>query len=215
MKHAIGILGGTFDPIHLGHLKPALEAMQSLQLAELRLMPNHIPPHRPQPVASSQQRLRMVQLAASDWPGFCVDDRELRRTSPSYTIDTLIELRAELPQTPFCFLLGLDALLGLPSWHRWRELTDYAHLIISSRPGWQPELAPELADFAAAHQAPSPLAVHERLGGYLLWMQNQPVALSATELRAQLAAGKLPAEWLSQKVADYIRDERIYCPGVL
>ena len=215
MKQAIGILGGTFDPIHLGHLKPALEAMQTLQLAELRLMPNHIPPHRPQPLATSQQRLAMVQLAAAEYPSFRVDDRELRRSTPSYTIDTLIELRAELPDTPICFLLGLDSLLGLPSWHRWRELTDYAHLIVSARPGWQAELPEELAIFVSDHQAPSPQAIHERLAGYMVWMQNQPVALSATELRARIASGELPTALLPQKVAEYIRDERIYGFGVL
>lgn len=215
MKRAIGILGGTFDPIHLGHLQPALEAMQTLQLASLRLMPNHIPPHRPQPVATSSQRLSMVELAAEDLPGVTVDDRELRRLTPSYTIDTLIELRRELPDTPLCFLMGMDSLLGLPSWHRWQELTDYAHLVVAVRPGWQPELGSELAEFVAAHRACSPLAVHQQLGGHLVWLQNQPLALSATELRARLAQGDPLDGLVPQKVADYIRQQGIYRPAVL
>ena len=136
MKTAIGILGGTFDPIHYGHLTPAREAMQALGLEHIRLMPNHIPPHRPQPVASSEQRLAMVTLAASEFGGFQVDDRELRRQSPSFTFDTLRQLRHELPDTPICFLIGMDSLLSLPTWHRWQELTDYAHLVVSVRPGW-------------------------------------------------------------------------------
>lgn len=215
MKRAIGILGGTFDPIHLGHLQPALEAMQTLQLASLHLMPNHIPPHRPQPVATSSQRLAMVELAAEDLPGVTVDDRELRRLTPSYTIDTLIELRRELPDTPLCFLMGMDSLLGLPSWHRWQELTDYAHLVVAVRPGWQPELGGELAEFVTAHQTNSPLAVHQLLGGHLLWLQNQPFALSATELRARLAQGDSLGGLVPQKVADYIRQQGIYRPAVL
>jgi nicotinate-nucleotide adenylyltransferase len=215
MKRAIGILGGTFDPIHNGHLQPALEAMSALQLAELRLMPNHIPPHRPQPVASSAQRLAMVQLAAAELPGVCVDDRELRRHTPSYTIDTLIELRQERPDTPLCFLIGMDSLLGLPGWHRWQELTDYAHLIVSVRPGWHPELSAELAAFVTAHRAPSAQAVHQQLAGYVVWMQNQPIALSATELRSQLAQDEPPVGLLPQKVADYIRQQGIYRPTVL
>jgi nicotinate-nucleotide adenylyltransferase len=215
MKSAIGILGGTFDPIHNGHLFPAREIMQTLHLAELRLMPNHIPPHRAQPVASSDQRLAMARLAAEDLPGFCVDDRELRRTSPSYTIDTLIELRSELPDTPLCFLIGMDSLLSLSSWHRWQELTDYAHLIVSLRPGWTPVLPPAIALFVEQHACPSPQAVHARLAGYVLLMQNQPVELSATQLRTQLAAGPLPDGMLPQKVADYLLKQRIYGPGVL
>jgi len=215
MKRAIGILGGTFDPIHLGHLQPALEAMQTLQLASLHLMPNHIPPHRPQPVATSSQRLAMVELAAEDRPGVTVDDRELRRLTPSYTIDTLIELRSELPDTPLCFLMGMDSLLGLPSWHRWQELTDYAHLVVAVRPGWQPELGRELAEFVAMHQVDSPLAVHQQLGGLLVWLQNQPLALSATELRVRLAQGDSLDGLVPQKVADYIRQQGIYRPAVL
>jgi nicotinate-nucleotide adenylyltransferase len=215
MKRAIGILGGTFDPIHQGHLQPALEAMQTLQLASLRLMPNHIPPHRPQPVATSSQRLAMVELAAEDLTSVTVDDRELRRLTPSYTIDTLIELRRELPDTPLCFLMGMDSLLGLPSWHRWQELTDYAHLVVAVRPGWQPELDGELAEFVTAHQTNSPLAVHQQLGGHLLWLQNQPFALSATELRARLAQGDSLDGLVPQKVADYIRQQGIYRPAVL
>ena len=215
MKRAIGILGGTFDPIHLGHLQPALEAMQTLQLASLRLMPNHIPPHRPQPVATSSQRLAMTLLAAAELPNVTVDGRELRRLTPSYTIDTLIELRQELPDTPLCFLMGMDSLLGLPSWHRWQELTEYAHLVVAVRPGWQPELSCELAEFVVTHQIDSPLAVHQQLGGHLIWLHNQPLALSATELRARLAQGDSLDGLVPQKVADYIRQQGIYRPAVL
>ncbi|MGL4205010.1 MAG: nicotinate-nucleotide adenylyltransferase [Aeromonadaceae bacterium] len=215
MKPAIGILGGTFDPIHMGHLQPAQHALQQLQLAELRLLPNHIPPHRPQPVASSEQRLAMARLAASELPHFRVDDRELRRSRPSYTIDTLIELRKELPDTPLCFLIGMDSLLGLNSWHRWQELTDYAHLVVSVRPGWQPEFAPEIAHFLQQHLCHEPLAVHKQLAGRLLLLDNPPIAISATALRQALQAGSPTAAWIPQKVAEYIRHEQIYGGSVL
>ena len=215
MKRAIGILGGTFDPIHNGHLLPAQHAMQQLQMAELRLLPNHIPPHRPQPVASSAQRLAMAQLAASSLPGFRVDDRELKRSHPSYTIDTLIELRRELPDTPLCFLIGMDSLLGLSRWHRWQELTDYAHLVVSVRPGWQPDFSPEIQQFLARHSCQDPLAVHGQLAGLLLLLDNDPIAISATALRQALRSGKLPAAWLPEKVAEYIRHGRIYGDSVL
>ena len=108
-------------------------------------IPNHIPPHRANPFCSSEQRLAMVKLAAAENHHFVVDERELRRDKPSYTIDTLIELRHELPDTPLCFLMGMDSLLSLPSWHRWQELLDHAHLVVSVRPGWQPDYPAEVA----------------------------------------------------------------------
>lgn len=215
MKPAIGILGGTFDPIHQGHLQPAQEAMHQLGLTEIRLMPNHIPPHRPQPVASSEQRLEMARLAAAALPGFRVDDRELQRDTPSWTIDTLRELRAELPDTPLCFLIGMDSLLGLPGWHRWQELTDYAHLIVSVRPGWHPHWQAPLAAFLQQHACPAPEAIHQRLAGYVLLMQNAPIALSATELRARLAKGEIPSDLLPVAVADYLRRTQIYASNVV
>ncbi len=215
MKRAIGFLGGTFDPIHYGHLRPAQEAMTRLGLAEIRLLPNHIPPHRPQPVASSEQRLAMARLAVADLPGFSVDDRELRRTRPSWTIDTLVELRAELPDTPLCFLIGMDSLLSLPSWHRWEELLHYAHLVVSVRPGAAPDFPPPVRRLLAEHGTRQAADLHARLAGCLLLLDNQPVDLSATALRAAMAGGNIPADRLPEKVAAYIRRHRIYSGGVV
>lgn len=215
MKPAIGILGGTFDPVHYGHLLPAQETMQKLALAQMRLMPNHIPPHRPQPIASAQQRLIMLQLAVSSMPGFTVDDRELRHHRPSYTIDTLIQMRLELAETPLCFLIGMDSLLSLPHWHRWRELTDYAHLIVSVRPGWTAPRQGELADFILQHQIDDPADLHRHIQGGLYWMQNTPVDLSATQLRADLAAGRAVAGRIPAATADYLQQQRIYCRSVI
>jgi len=210
MKRAIGLLGGTFDPIHYGHLRPAQEAMTRLGLAEIRLLPNHIPPHRPQPVATSAQRLDMVRLAVEDLPGFSVDDRELRRSRPSWTIDTLMELRAELPDTPLCFLIGMDSLLSLPSWHRWEELLHYAHLVVSVRPGSAPEFPPAIQRLLEAHGTQRAADLHEKLAGCLLLLDNQPVDLSATELRAAMAQGNIPSDRLPEKVTAYIRRHGIY-----
>ena len=176
----IGILGGTFDPIHIGHLRPAIEARGALGLAEVRLLPNHIPPHRANPLCSSEQRLAMVRLAAADNPGFVVDERELRRDTPSWTIDTLVELRSELPDTPLCFLMGMDSLLGLPGWHRWQELLDYAHLVVSCRPGWQPDYPVQVAELLARHQTRDIRDLHRQRHGHVWLCDNLPVELSAT-----------------------------------
>ncbi|CAM3961527.1 nicotinate-nucleotide adenylyltransferase [Aeromonas bestiarum] len=213
LKPPIGLLGGTFDPIHIGHLRPAIEARDAIGLAEIRLIPNHIPPHRTNPFCSSEQRLAMVKLAAAENTGFVVDERELKRDTPSWTIDTLIELRQALPGTPLCFLMGMDSLLGLPSWHRWQELLDYAHLVVSVRPGWQPDYPGEVAELLARHHTTDATALHRRLAGHIWLADNQPIELSATRLRALLAAGEDPRYLLPPSVADYIRQQGLYQPS--
>ena len=118
----IGVFGGEFDPIHNGHLRTAFELWQELHLTEVRILPTGSPPHRDPPYASAELRLQMVRAAVADQPAFVVDDREVRRSGVSYSVDTLTELRAEHPDRSLCLLLGMDAFLGLPNWHRWREI---------------------------------------------------------------------------------------------
>jgi len=206
----IGLLGGTFDPIHIGHLRPAIEARDAIGLAEVRLIPNHIPPHRAHPFCSGEQRLAMVKLAAAQNHHFVVDERELQRDTPSYTIDTLIELRHELPDTPLCFMMGMDSLLGLPSWHRWQELLDYTHLVVSARPGWQPEYPPLIAQLLADHQVKEVAALHRQRAGHIWLADNQPIALSATRLRALLSTGQDTRYLLPEPVAHYIDQQGLY-----
>lgn len=210
LSKPIGLLGGTFDPIHIGHLRPAIEAQQALSLAEIRLIPNHIPPHRANPRCSSEQRLAMVRLAATENPGFVVDERELAKNSPSYTIETLMTLREELPDTPLCFLMGMDSLLGLPGWHRWQELLDYAHLVVSCRPGWQPDYPAPVTELLAHHQTRDAEALHLRLAGHIWLADNLPIALSATALRNLLAKGQDPRYLLPASVAHYIDQQGLY-----
>ena len=132
----IGVLGGTFDPIHYGHLRPAKEALVTLGLDQLRFVPAARPPHRRSPVASAEQRLRMVELAVADEPCFVVDDREFGRPGPSYTVDTLISMREEFGERTLCLLMGTDAFDGLDTWHCWQRLPQLAHLVVMYRPGW-------------------------------------------------------------------------------
>jgi nicotinate-nucleotide adenylyltransferase len=136
VRKLIGILGGTFDPVHYGHLKPAQEIFQRLRLDELRIVPCYRPVHRDPPIASPEQRLHMLQLALREFPRFTLDERELRRGGDSYTVDTLDELRQEFPQAVLCLLLGLDALEGFKEWRRWRQILKLAHLLICARPGY-------------------------------------------------------------------------------
>jgi len=136
-RRKIGIFGGTFDPIHIGHLRMALELKEQLGLDEMRLLPCHQPPHRDAPQVSSVQRVEMLRIALQDCPELQLDERELLRDKPSYTYDTLMELRAELgSEVSLVLCMGEDAFAGLPTWYRWQELIRLAHLVVIARPGW-------------------------------------------------------------------------------
>jgi nicotinate-nucleotide adenylyltransferase len=203
----VGVLGGTFDPIHYGHLRPAQEAMAKLGLAELRLMPAFAPPHRAAPVASPAQRLHMVELAIAGLPGLRADDRELRRGGPSYTVLTLQELRAELGTTPLCLLIGTDQLRGFETWFHWQEIPRLAHLVVLERPGsaggdwpaWVQERRTD--DLAALQRAPA---------GALAFLAVTPQDISSTGIRARLARGESVAGLVPEAVREYIDIHAIY-----
>ncbi|HKJ08017.1 MAG TPA: nicotinate-nucleotide adenylyltransferase [Gammaproteobacteria bacterium] len=206
----IGILGGTFDPIHFGHLRPALELLQELGLDHVRLLPAHVPPHRDAPHATPAQRRRMVELAVRDQPGLCLDDRELRREGPSYMVDTLQALRGEMGARPLCLMLGMDAFLGLPGWHRWEELAELAHLIVMRRPGWDAPTEGPLAALVGSRQAEQPADLARSPAGRLLFCTVTQLEIAATYIRQQLAQGMNPRYLLPDRVLGYLRDEHIY-----
>ena len=201
----IGVFGGTFDPIHYGHLRPAQEAMQQLALAELCIIPAAQPPHRPPPVASAAQRLAMAVLAVRDFPGLRVDDRELQRGGLSYTVLTLESLRAEFSNAPLCLLIGADQFRSFETWHRWREIPDLAHLVVLNRPGTTVDVLPDWArtctDLQELRQAPA---------GRLAFLSVSPQDISASRIRAALARGESVQGLLPEAVLDYIHTHQIY-----
>jgi nicotinate-nucleotide adenylyltransferase len=214
----IALLGGTFDPVHYGHLRFADAVRRALGLSEVRLVPARDPPHRDSPMASAADRLAMLKLAVTEVPGLVVDDRELRRDGKSYTVDTLAGLRRDYPDRPLLLLLGADAFRGLPSWHRWRELFDLAHLVVVERPG---------VDLEAALPAPLPAILRERVvaePAILFWrpagaILRQPIApldVSATAIREHIAGGAGGAEMnrglLPPAVLAYIDLHHLYRP---
>jgi nicotinate-nucleotide adenylyltransferase len=206
----VGVFGGTFDPIHYGHLRTAFEILQATRLQHVRLVPARDPPHREPPRVDAAQRLEFVRAAAADEPGFVVDDREIRRGGPSYTVLTLQELRAEWPATPLCLIVGMDAFLGLPTWHRWTELLTLAHVIVAPRPGW---IAPDdglLGDLLARHRALDAEALHNALAGRILIQPVTQLEISSTELRDLLAAGRDPRYLVPDSVRALIRARHSY-----
>ncbi len=210
--HPIGILGGTFDPIHHGHLRPALEVLEALELAEVRFVPCRIPAHRAAPAVTAEQRLSLVRLAMVDQPGFVADDRELRREGPSYMVDTLVSLREELGETPLCLLLGADAFRDLPTWRRWQDLTRWAHLVVMRRPGAAQPLPPVLAEFVAPRAIHDPLALRHDPAGGILFQPVTQLDISATRIRALLARGQSPRYLLPEAVLTAIHDWALYRP---
>lgn len=201
----LGILGGTFDPIHYGHLRPALDVRQALGLDQIRLIPLRHPPHRESPVTLPGQRLAMIQAAVRGTPAFNVDERELNRSGKSYTLDTLRSLREELgTETPLCLLIGSDAFRGFPNWHRPGEILKLAHLVVMRRPGdAYPGLYPEriTADREVLHTHP---------GGHILYQQVTQLGISSTRIRGLLKAGLDPRFLLPDSVLSIIRRERLY-----
>ncbi len=213
MRQPIGLFGGTFDPIHYGHLRTAFELWQLLRLAEVRFLPTGNPPHREQPLASPELRLRMVRAAVSDQPCFTVDDREVRRTGVAYSVDTLAELRAEYPDRSLCLLLGMDAFLGLPHWHRWRELLGLAHIVVAHRPGWKAPTMGPLGEVMVDHGTGAIRDLHEKTAGCIYVHAVTQLEISSTELRQLIVSGRDPRYLVPDEVRQILLETRCYSPA--
>jgi nicotinate-nucleotide adenylyltransferase len=206
----IGVFGGTFDPIHYGHLRTAFELWQELHLTEVRFLPTGSPPHRDRPYASPELRLRMVQAAVADEPAFVVDDREVRRSGLSYSVDTLTELRRELPDRSLCLILGMDAFLGLPNWHRWRELFGLTHIVVAHRPGWKAPTSGPLGEVMVDHGTGGIRDLHEKPAGRIYVHAVTQLEISSTELRQIIETGRDPRYLVPERVREIIRETRSY-----
>jgi nicotinate-nucleotide adenylyltransferase len=200
-----GVFGGTFDPVHFGHLRTAFELLQALRLEEVRFIPAGRPPHRDVPLADAGLRLAMVRAATADQPGFSVDDRELRRSGPSYSVLTLAELRAEDPARPLCLLIGMDAFMGLPTWHRWHELLELAHVVVARRPGWSAPAEGTLGELLGHRGTTRVEDLHEHPSGRILVQSVTQLEISSTELRNIVAAGTDPRYLVPDPVRDVIQ----------
>lgn len=213
-EQPIGLLGGTFDPIHYGHLRLAEEMAEALELATVRFLPTGTPPHRGRPAASATDRLEMVKRAIAGNARFVIDEHEVHKTEPCYMVDTLSALRAELGgAAPIVLFLGADAFAGLPAWHDWRRLFELAHLAVARRPGgedWLARLPAELAAEFAARYAPEPGILRASAAGRVFLLGITQLDISASGIRALLAAGREPRYLMPDAVLDYIHRNRLY-----
>jgi len=206
----IGVFGGTFDPIHYGHLRSAFEILQALRFDEVRFIPCGDPPHRGNTVADAGLRYRMVSAAIAGQDGFVSDDRELRRKGLSYSIDTLNSLREEFPDRSLGLIVGMDAFLGLPKWHRWDEFLNVAHIIVAHRPGWKaPDRGP-LGSLIAEHGTHQVDDLHQAMCGRIHIHAVTQLEIASTEIRELVAAGRDPRFLMPDAVRDVIKETGIY-----
>ena len=209
-QRAIGFLGGTFDPVHFGHLRPALEIGESLSLQKLFLMPNHIAPHKSSTQCTSLQRSKMVKLAIASQPMMDIDTRELNRDKASYTIDTLKELKKIYPNTPICFIMGMDSLLNFNSWYKWQEILDYCHLVVSQRPQWHPNFNSTIEDVLRQCQTTNKQDLHKTSHGKIYFQDTSQLDISSSYIR-QLIHKQQSIDFLvPENVSQYIKKHKLY-----
>lgn len=211
LEQGVALLGGTFDPVHFGHLRSAWELKEKLQVAQLRLVPCHIPSHRDAPGADSAQRLQMLRLALADCPQLQIETCELEREQPSYTIDTLRHLRAELgSEVPLMLAMGTDAFAALNSWSEWHQLLDYCHIVVMMRPGASLPDSGEVASLLQNARAQQLPCLKHQPHGLIYPLIVTELDISASDIREQIETGLSPQFLLPDSVWRYIQQQALY-----
>ncbi len=217
MSHpkAIGIFGGTFDPIHSGHLRAALEVFQGLKLDEMRLIPCHVPPHRAMPIASGVERLEMTRLSVLN-SALQVDDQEMGREGPSYTVDTLQDLRKKFYKSALYLVVGVDAFLNISSWHQWEKLIQLANIVVIHRTGWDFPEQGEMMNFLKEHLLTFNASnagnadIHAFSSGKVIMQTITSLDIQASRIRNMIALGESPQFLLPDQVLKYIQKNGLY-----
>ncbi len=212
-QEPLALFGGTFDPVHYGHLRCADEARQQLGLKNLYLLPAGTPPHRKPPQATTKQRLEMLQLAQAEFPRLEIDDRETRRSGPSYMVDTLQELRTEFLQRPLLLLIGQDAANHLHSWFHWEQLFELAHIVILTRPGAKAEYRSDLTRQIQRRLSTDVQSLCCSEAGGVLYLGVTSIDVSATSIKSIIRLGRSPQSMLPEVVLNYINENQLYLPA--
>lgn len=206
------LYGGTFDPVHYGHLKPVEILANLIGLQRVTIMPNNVPPHRPQPEATSEQRKEMLALAIADKPLFRLDERELRRDTPSWTSQTLQEWRAEQgPDQPLAFIIGQDSLLNFPTWHKYETILGNSHLLVCRRPGYPLAMREaQYQQWLEDHLTDNVEDLHNQPAGKIYLAETPWFDISATVIRERLQQGLACDDLLPAPVLAYIHTHGLY-----
>lgn len=206
----ICLFGGTFDPIHLGHLHAAQSVCDALGVPEIRLILSARPSHRKAPGATIEQRWEMLKLACGSDPRLVPDDREIRRATPSFTVDTLAEIRLKHPREPLVWVIGSDAFALLASWYRWEQVLELCHLLVLNRPGHPLTLEPRLQRLMGFAQTRDTADLARHPAGRVLILESEMEEVSAEGIRGAIGAGESVAHLLPAAVDNYIRAHRLY-----
>ncbi len=206
----IAVMGGSFDPVHVGHLRVAIEVRDQLHVDQLRLIPCGQPPHRDKSIATAAQRLQMLTLAVADERALMVDDREIRQNRLSYTVDTLTDLRAESGRQPICLIIGADAYQQLNSWHQWKQLFDLAHLIVVQRPGYAVTTSTEVTEYTTQRCIENPQQLTKQSAGSIYFLQIPPLEISSTRIRVLVSEGKSIRYLVPDSVNRWMQEQGIY-----
>lgn len=208
---SIGILGGTFDPIHNAHLRLAEEGLKQLKLEQVRFIPVNIPPHREMPVASSHHRKIMIQHAINDEAKFSIDNRELERQEVSYSINTLKSLRQEFENDSLCLMLGQDAFNKIDSWKDWSELLNYAHIIVANRPNESTEeQSDELNNWINKKITNHKTELTTRPSGHIYFIDIPDLDISSSMIRKNIKENKTVEDLIPVQIQNYIKDNHLY-----
>ena len=226
----LGIFGGTFDPIHYGHILPIVEAAVKTNIKKIGLMPCYIPSHKNPATASSEDRLKMVELVCADYPLFYPEPRDLIRAKPTFSVDSLREIRTAMPNTPLCFFIGTDSLQNLFTWHNWPALFTLCHFVVCERIresvkdikdnlddslglGTPQLYSPQLQTLLNKRQTFDPSLLHNSLAGHIYFADTQTLTVSSSKIRQQLTNNQSVESFLPPKILDYIQQHKLYQPS--
>lgn len=207
---AIGIFGGAFDPVHIGHLRTAYEMLHELGLDEVRFVPSRLPPHRDPPVAPAKIRIEMLRAALPTNEPVVIDERELERTGTSYSIDTLASLHDEFPDASLCLIIGMDAFLAFTTWHRWRQIFELAHLVVAYRPGTELPVTGVIGELLDARRVEDHSALTRERCGRILIQPTTQLEISSSAIRRIVRGGGDPRYLVPASVREIIMKTKCY-----